>query len=217
MTWEKKDIAGIRKEYKMGRLNEGDVVADPIDQFRRWFNEAVHYGVMEPNAMVLATASADGHPAARVVLLKEIDQRGLCFYTNYESRKGAELSANPHAALLFFWPELQRQVRVEGITERLSAAAADAYFQSRPKGSRLGALASPQSREIAGRDVLDNQLALLEKTYAATDDIPRPAHWGGFRLLPRRFEFWQGRSNRLHDRLVYKNEKDVWRIVRLAP
>lgn len=217
MASEKKDIAGIRNEYKMGQLNERDVVADPLDQFRRWFNEAVDYGVMEPNAMVLATASASGHPAARVVLLKEIDQRGLCFYTNYESRKGTELSANPHAALLFFWPELQRQVRVEGTTERLSAAAADAYFQSRPKGSRLGALASPQSREIADRDVLDNQLALLEKTYAATDDIPRPVHWGGFRLLPRRFEFWQGRSNRLHDRLVYKNDENVWRIVRLAP
>src|SRR5690606_8221608 len=217
MALGKKDIAGLRQEYKLGQLDEGELLADPLEQFRRWFNDALDCGVMEPNAMVLATASADGQPASRVVLLKDIDPYGLCFYTNYESRKGLELLHNPCAALLFFWPELQRQVRVEGIAERLPEEAADAYFQSRPKGSRLGALASHQSREIACRNVLDDQLAKLEEAYAGTEDVPRPAYWGGYRVRPQRFEFWQGRSNRLHDRLVYKKEVSTWIVIRLAP
>ncbi|WP_257656714.1 pyridoxamine 5'-phosphate oxidase [Parapedobacter lycopersici] len=217
MNLEQKDIAGMRMAYEMGQLNEGDLAEDPLVQFQQWFNEAVDKGVMEPNAMTLSTVSASGKPSSRIVLLKQVDRLGLGFYTNYTSRKGTELAATPHAALLFFWPELQRQVRVEGKVEKLPAEAADAYFRSRPKGSRLGALVSPQSREIANREELDGQLHVLEENYRDTDDIPRPEHWGGYLLLPEQIEFWQGRNNRLHDRLVYKKENEVWRIARLAP
>lgn len=212
-----KDIAGIREEYKMGRLDEADLAADPITQFQSWFDEALGKHVMEPNAMTLATVSSTGKPSLRIVLLKHIDQRGLGFYTNYESRKGVELSENPRAALLFFWPELQRQVRVEGVVEKTTAQQSDAYFQSRPKGSKLGAVASPQSSEIVDRAELDRRLATLEDTYKNTDSVPRPAHWGGYLLIPERFEFWQGGGNRLHDRLVYKKVDNHWNVVRLAP
>lgn len=217
MTTMKKDISGIREEYKMGQLDEGDLTDDPIEQFQLWFDEALSKNVMEPNAMTLSTVSSTGKPSSRIVLLKQIDRHGLSFYTNYESRKGTELLENPHAAVLFFWPELQRQVRVEGLVEKLPAKLSDVYFQSRPKGSKLGAVASPQSQEIAERAELDRQLAALEETYKDTDNVPRPAHWGGYRLLPARFEFWQGGSNRLHDRLVYKRTAGHWKVVRLAP
>src|SRR5690606_15257368 len=191
-------IAGIREEYKMGRLDEANLSPDPIRQFQLWFDEALSKHVMEPNAMALSTVSAKGKPSSRIVLLKKIDQQGLSFYTNYESRKGMELSGNPHAALLFFWPELQRQVRIEGVVEKLTAEQSDAYFQSRPKGSKLGAVASPQSKEITDRAEIDRRLTALAENYKDTNNIPRPAHWGGYRLVPERFEFWQGGSNRLH-------------------
>lgn len=217
MKLKKDAIAGIRQEYKIGQLAEEDLAGDPIAQFQDWFDEAVERGVMEPNAMALTTVSTSGRPSSRIVLLKDIDPQGLGFYTNYNSRKGAELAANPGAALLFFWPELQRQVRIEGNVVKLPAESADAYFRSRPKGSKLGAVVSPQSEEIVSRESIDNQLHMLEEQYRDIEEVPRPSHWGGYQLQPERFEFWQGRSNRLHDRLVYKKEENVWKIVRLAP
>ncbi|GGG93096.1 pyridoxine/pyridoxamine 5'-phosphate oxidase [Parapedobacter pyrenivorans] len=211
------DIAAIRAEYRMGELSEYEVVTDAIEQFRHWFDDAIDKKVMEPNAMTLSTVSASGRPSSRIVLLKDLDETGFGFFTNYESQKGAELAENPYAALLFFWPELQRQVRVTGRVEKMSAAHSDAYFHSRPKGSQLGAIASPQSREIPDRLMLDTQLAELEKRYKAIEPIPRPAYWGGYRLLPDTLEFWQGRASRLHDRLVYRRFERGWNITRLAP
>ncbi|WP_353129492.1 pyridoxamine 5'-phosphate oxidase [Parapedobacter pyrenivorans] len=211
------DIAAIRAEYRMGELSEYEVVADAIGQFRHWFDEAIDKKIMEPNAMTLSTVSASGRPSSRIVLLKDLDESGFGFFTNYESQKGVELAENPYAALLFFWPELQRQVRITGRVEKMPAAHSDAYFQSRPKGSQLGAIASPQSREIPDRLMLDTQLAELEERYQAIEPIPRPAHWGGYRLLPDTLEFWQGRASRLHDRLVYKRFEKGWKITRLAP
>ena len=211
------DIAAIRAEYRMGELSEYEVVADAIGQFRHWFDEAIDKKIMEPNAMTLSTVSASGRPSSRIVLLKDLDESGFGFFTNYESQKGVELAENPYAALLFFWPELQRQVRITGRVEKMPAAHSDAYFQSRPKGSQLGAIASPQSREIPDRLMLDTQWAELEERYQAIEPIPRPAHWGGYRLLPDTLEFWQGRASRLHDRLVYKRFEKGWKITRLAP
>lgn len=217
MSAKQGDIAAIRVAYEMGRLNEGEVAADAIMQFQQWFDEALEKQVMEPNAMTLSTVSASGRPSSRIVLLKGLNGSGLSFFTNYESRKGVELTENPHASLLFFWPELQRQVRIEGRVEKLPEEQSDAYFQSRPKGSKLGALVSPQSREIASRSILDAKLAELEKIYDNTEQVPRPAHWGGYRLVPDLVEFWQGRGSRLHDRLVYKKQDNGWKITRLAP
>lgn len=218
MALKQPDIGAIRTAYKLGELSEGELDTDAIVQFRKWFSEALEKGVMEPNAMTLATSSIDGRPSARVVLLKDLDDTGFGFFTNYESRKGEELSANPFAALLFFWPELQRQVRVVGRVVKMPAAQSDAYFNSRPAGSRLGAIASPQSRVIADRTVLEDRLAELEERYGNEEEhIPRPAHWGGYRLQPDAIEFWQGRDNRLHDRLVYSREGAGWKHVRLAP
>ncbi|SFC70203.1 pyridoxamine 5'-phosphate oxidase [Parapedobacter composti] len=211
------DIAAIRMEYEMAQLGEEDIAADAFIQFRKWFDEAIERHVLEPNAMALSTVSADGKPSSRIVLLKELDSRGFSFFTNYKSQKGKELDNRPYAALLFFWPELQRQVRITGSVEKVTAQESDAYFKSRPKGSRLGAIASPQSEEIENREWLDSQLADLEKNYADTDDVPRPAHWGGYRLVPDRLEFWQGRKSRLHDRLVYERDRSGWNVSRLAP
>lgn len=198
-------------------LWEDEVAPDPIDQFERWFAEALAARVETPEAMTLATATPDGRPSARMVLLKGVDQRGFVFFTNYESRKSGELAQNPRAALVFYWPALHRQVRVEGSVEPVSAAESDAYFQSRAPGSRIGASASPQSQVIPDRAWLDERVRELVARYP-DGEVPRPAFWGGFRVSPTRIEFWQGRLNRLHDRLRYTWLDDGrWKIERLAP
>jgi len=210
-------IADLRQEYSRQGLNEAEVDPDPLVLFGTWLAEAIRAQVYEPNAMTLATVSAEGRPAARMVLLKGFDATGFVFYTNYTSRKGQELAHTPWAALVFWWGELERQVRIEGPVTPVAAAESDAYFASRPRGSRLGALASPQSRIIDSRRQLEQRLAELEAEYAQRYP-PRPAHWGGYRLAPFAIEFWKGRPNRLHDRLRYQRQDDgSWRIDRLAP
>jgi pyridoxamine 5'-phosphate oxidase len=207
----------MRTEYTRAVLVEGDVDPDPVVQFGRWFDDANAANLVEPSAMTLATAGADGIPSARMVLLRGVDQRGFVFYTNYESRKAAELAANPRAALVFWWGELQRQVRVEGRVQRTSHEESAAYFRTRPPGSRLGAWASPQSRVIPSRTVLDERVAELEARHP-DGDLPLPPFWGGYRLVPEVIELWQGRPNRLHDRLRYTRAPGGgWRIERLAP
>jgi pyridoxamine 5'-phosphate oxidase len=210
-------IANLRKEYNGGKLSEADADADPLRQFEKWFGQALAANLPEPNAMTLATATPDGQPSARVVLLKSFDASGFTFFTNYESRKGRELTANPRAALLFFWPQMQRQVRIEGTVERISEAESDGYFRSRPLGSRLGAWASAQSEVIASRDVLEQRMRELTQRFA-DGEVPRPPHWGGYRVCPLTIEFWQGRPDRLHDRLRYQRVlPDGWRLDRLSP
>jgi pyridoxamine 5'-phosphate oxidase len=206
----------LRKEYSGRPLDEGQVAADPIAQFRIWFDEAVAAGLREPNAMTLATVSADFRPAARVVLLKSFDEAGFVFFTNYESRKGRELDGSGSAALVFYWGELERQVRIEGSAERVDPAESDAYFSSRPAGAKLGAWASPQSRVIADRTVLDELVADVAARFAE-GDVERPPHWGGYRVRPTLVEFWQGRPSRLHDRVQYRWSTFRWVIERLAP
>ncbi|MFN3628777.1 MAG: pyridoxamine 5'-phosphate oxidase [Casimicrobiaceae bacterium] len=211
-------IADLRKEYKLAALGKRDLAADPITQFRKWLDEAIHARLPEPTAMNLATVDAHGRPSGRIVLLKGVDEHGFVFYTNYESRKGRELAASPYAALTFHWVELERQVRIEGAVEKISAEESDAYFASRPLASRLGAHASPQSEPIASREALLLKLAAVTARYGGLPGgPPRPPHWGGYRVLPERVEFWQGRRSRLHDRLVYLKQPDGWRIERLAP
>jgi pyridoxamine 5'-phosphate oxidase len=210
-------IANMRKEYIWGGLSESDMDADPLRQFEKWFQQALAAKLPEPNAMTLATATPDGQPSARVVLLKGCDASGFTFFTNYDSRKGRELTANPRAALLFFWSELQRQVRIEGTVERISEAESDAYFRSRPLGSRLGACASQQSEVIASRDLLEDRVRELAQRFP-DGEVPRPPHWGGLRVRPLTIEFWQGRPDRLHDRLRYQRvPPDGWRIERVSP
>ena len=211
------DPAGLWRSYDRGTLLEADVLADPLAQFGRWFEEAVAAAVPEPNAMTLATVSPAGDPSARVVLLKGVDDRGFSFYTNYGSRKGRELDATGRAALVFWWQGLERQVRVEGTVERVSAAESDAYFARRPRGSRLSAVASPQSAVVPDRAALDALAAEVAARYAGAEDVPRPDGWGGYRVVPHAVEFWQGRTSRLHDRLRYARTGDGWRIDRLAP
>lgn len=210
------DMAAMRRHYDRGGLHESSVAADPFTQFQSWFDEA-HGKVYEPNAVCLATATPDGAPSVRIVLIKGFDANGVVFYTNYESRKGSEMAANPRAALLFYWGETHRQVRIEGLIAKVSREESAAYFNSRPLGSRIGALASNQSQPIENRDILDQRVIDLTARYAEAAPTP-PENWGGYRLTPRLFEFWQGRPNRVHDRLVY--ERDVaggWRLARLQP
>ena len=210
-------FADLRKEYMQRGLDESDVDADPFRQFAAWFDEARAASPIEPNAMALATVGADGRPSLRMVLLKGVDERGFVFYTNYESRKGRELADTPWAALTFFWPEMERQVRIEGRVEPVSAEESDAYFHSRPVGSQLSASASRQSEVIAGREELEQRVVALSAQYQ-DEEIPRPENWGGFRVIPDAIEFWQGRANRLHDRLRYRLlASGDWQIERLSP
>ncbi len=210
-------VADLRNEYTRAGLDETNLRPDPLAQFRGWFEDALAAGLHEPNAMTLATATPDGKPSARVVLLKGFDERGFVFYTNYEGRKGEELARNPRAALVFYWGELERQVRIEGRASRVPERESDAYYASRPRGSRLGAWASEQSRPVEGREVLESRLRALEREYEGRE-VPRPPFWGGYRVEPEAVEFWQGRQNRLHDRIVYRRRgAGGWEIERLQP
>lgn len=209
-------IADLRLNYTRQQLTEADVHPNPIQQFQTWFEQAVAAQLPEPNAMTLATANRAGVPSARIVLLKGLDDRGFVFYTNYESRKGQELAENPQAALVFLWTSLERQVRIQGRVERVADDETLAYFQSRPFESRLGAWASDQSQVIPDREVLEQRYRELQETYR-DQEVPRPPHWGGYRVTPHEIEFWQGRPSRLHDRLRYRLENGKWRIDRLAP
>ncbi|WP_370263416.1 pyridoxamine 5'-phosphate oxidase [Limnobacter sp.] len=208
-------IADIRKDYTQASLDEAHAPKDPFEFFKLWFQQALDAQLPEPNAMTLATVTADGRPSARIVLIKGVDERGFSFFTNYDSRKGQELAHNPYAALLFHWTELERQVRIEGTVEKLSAEESDAYYFSRPLGSRHGAWASPQSAEIASRQVLEERLC---KVKSELGEAPaRPPFWGGYRVVPTAFEFWQGRPSRLHDRLAFILQGGQWVRKRLAP
>jgi pyridoxamine 5'-phosphate oxidase len=210
------DLSSIRKEYLNAKLDESILDKNPMIQFQKWLAEAINSSETEPTAMVLSTVSADGKPSSRIVLLKETGRKNLMFFTNYTSRKGKELAVNPHASLLFFWPDLQRQVRIEGKVEKTSAIDSDQYFASRPEASQLASWASTQSEIISGRQELEEafQQEFLRFSKAP---ISRPPHWGGFQLIPENFEFWQGRESRLHDRLKYIKSGDEWKIIRLAP
>lgn len=213
-----KSVARLRREYSDKPLLEEDLLDDPIRQFEIWLNDSIAALVYEPNAMVLSTASADGSPSSRAVLLKGFDERGFTFFTNYESRKGAEIAENPRAALLFYWPELHRQVRAEGVIAKVPRAASAEYFATRPRGAQLGAWASAQSRTLGDRSALEEEVARLETVFAGKE-IKCPPFWGGYRVSPVRIEFWQGRRNRLHDRLVYsrRTPRSRWVVSRLSP
>lgn len=207
----------LRREYTRTSLEEAHLPADPFLLLEQWLYEALEAQLLEPTAMVLATATPEGLPSARVMLLKGLENGALIFYTNYESRKARELESNPHAAAVLFWAELERQVRVEGRVERLSSQESDAYFQSRPREAQLGAWASPQSRPIPSRAFLEERFRHLQEQFASADSIPRPPFWGGYRLIPHTVEFWQGRPNRLHDRIRYQLQPAGWLRERLAP
>jgi pyridoxamine 5'-phosphate oxidase len=210
------NIADIRKDYRLQTLDEHDVADNPITQFSKWWDEAMESDITEVNAMTLATVSPEGKPEARIVLLKGFDEKGFVFFTNYESAKGKEMAANPYAALVFFWKELERQVRIEGMVEKVSAEASDAYFNSRPIGSRIGAWTSPQSQVIKNRAEIENKLKINQSKFEGKE-VQRPSFWGGYCVLPTSIEFWQGRSSRLHDRLRYRKSDNKWLLERLAP
>jgi pyridoxamine 5'-phosphate oxidase len=209
-------LADLRREYARARLDEKDVSIDPFDQFARWLTEAQAAETVEVNAMVLATATPVGRPSARVVLLRGFDERGFVFFTDYRSRKGEELEVNPRAALAFYWGELERQVRIEGTVARTTLEESASYFRTRPVGSRLGAWTSYQSRPIASREELEAGLREVGRRFSGSD-VPVPPHWGGYRVDPECFEFWQGRESRLHDRIQYQREGERWKIERLSP
>jgi pyridoxamine 5'-phosphate oxidase len=212
-----KGMDELRKEYSKASLDISDVDKDPIGQFDKWFKEALAAGVPEPNAFTLSTISEGGRPSARIVLLKGLEQRQFVFYTNYQSQKGKELDSNPACALTFFWPELERQVRIEGIATRVQESTSEQYFQSRPRASQVGAWASPQSSIIASRDILEAREREIEKKFEGLNLLPKPKQWGGFAITPIEIEFWQGRASRLHDRVVYYLTDEKWIIHRLAP
>ena len=215
------DLAALRREYGDHGLDVPDLAPDPVSMFRQWLDATVAAGLHEPNAMVVATVSPEGRPSSRMVLLKGVDERGFVFFTNYESRKAADIAANPHVSLLFPWHDLQRQVRVEGAASKVSAEESEAYFAGRPRESQLGAWASPQSRVVASRSALDERYGGVLAQFAGLDEVPVPPHWGGFRVAPYAVEFWQGRKGRMHDRMVYRRAEDdphaPWVVERLAP
>jgi pyridoxamine 5'-phosphate oxidase len=209
-------IADLRRDYALARLDEANVSTDPIAQFERWFAEALEAKVMEPNAMALATATREGSPSVRMVLLKGVDQRGFAFFTDYRSQKGVELSSNPRAALVFYWSELERQVRVTGRVSTIAPEETEAYFRTRPLSSRLGAWSSHQSQVIPDRAVLEEKARQVAQRYPG-EDVPLPPYWGGYRITPEIIEFWQGRQSRLHDRIRYRRDSEAWGMERLSP
>jgi pyridoxamine 5'-phosphate oxidase len=216
MELTKEALQNLRQEYRSSELLQQDVDQNPIQQFKRWFTDALNAQLYEPNVMTLATADPYGKPSARIVLLKGFDEHGFNFYTNYDSKKGQDLKENPQAALVFFWAELERQVRIEGMVSKLDPQISTDYFHSRPKGSQIGATVSPQSRVIESRESLEQKVIELKKQYEEVE-VPRPEHWGGYLVEPQRIEFWQGRPSRLHDRICYDLVDGVWIISRLAP
>ncbi|HEX8607853.1 MAG TPA: pyridoxamine 5'-phosphate oxidase [Pedobacter sp.] len=216
MELTKENLQNLRQDYRVASLSESDVAADPILQFQKWFSDAVKAQLYEPNVMTLATADSDGKPSARIVLLKGFDEHGFVFYTNYESKKAHDLVENPQAALVFFWAELERQVLIEGIVSKVDREVSEAYFHSRPIGSQIGAIASPQSSVLTDRSILEDKVAALSKQYEGRE-IPKPDNWGGYLIEPKHIEFWQGRSSRLHDRISYDFVEGSWKINRLAP
>ena len=212
---DRHDLADLRRDFSSGGLSQEAMAANPFDQFAAWMNDTLGSDIIDPNAMTVSTVGEDGRPSARVVLLKYFDREGFAFFTNYESKKGHDLAANPHAVFHFFWPQLDRQIAIHGRIERTTREESERYFNSRPVESRLGAWASAQSRVIESRDVLDARVEEYRQKFG--DEIPLPDFWGGFRMTPDKFEFWQGRQNRLHDRIVYEAAGESWNIYRLSP
>ncbi|HEY9004976.1 MAG TPA: pyridoxamine 5'-phosphate oxidase [Ohtaekwangia sp.] len=210
-------IADLRNEYSKASLDVTNVLPDPVRQFEKWFQEAVQAQVPEPNAMTLSTVNALGGPSSRIVLLKGIESNRFVFYTNYQSAKGKDLERVPACALTFFWPELERQVRIEGVAGRIDAERSEQYFQSRPRGSQIGAWSSPQSSIIESRTILEERVAQIEKKFSGHEVLPKPHQWGGFEVEPVMIEFWQGRQSRLHDRIQFSKIDNAWKIYRLAP
>lgn len=211
------DLPNLRQEYTKDTLDVATILTDPIKQFEKWFQEASQSGVVEPNAMTVSTVKADGRPTSRVILLKGIENQKFVFFTNYQSAKGKELEVNPAVALNFFWPELERQIRIEGIAQRIDTARSETYFQSRPRGSQVGAWSSPQSAVLENRKILEERMHEIEKRFEGKTVLPKPQQWGGFEVEPNLFEFWQGRESRLHDRIQFAKEDQAWKIFRLAP